>query len=81
VTAEPPLWAAARGIAARYGGIFHVSARDEVLRADYAHPPTGVTMPCHTAYDEATMIAKLDAAVAVMSLRRQAAFALGGAAR
>lgn len=46
---EPPLWKAAREITADFRGLFVLSARLGVLRADWADPPRGVTARPYTA--------------------------------
>jgi hypothetical protein len=65
VDAEPPLWRAAREIAARYGGAFTVEARFGFLRADWSDlaVPPGVTAAHYEADTDAEMYTKLDAAV------------------
>lgn len=57
VPCEPPLWHAAREIAADYAGVFDVSARFGILRADWslrALSP-GVTAGHYEAHDEAEL--------------------------
>jgi len=46
---EPPLWRAAREIAAEFRGLFTLTARLGVLRADWADPPLRVTARHYTA--------------------------------
>lgn len=66
---EPPLWRAAREIAADYDGTFTLTARFGFLRADWASPGTGT--PVHyEAPDEAGMRLRLDEALAVSRRER-----------
>jgi len=69
VGTEPPLWKAAREIAADYGRLFTVDARFGILRADWAAECPGT--PVHyEAADEAGMRARLDEALAVSRRER-----------
>jgi hypothetical protein len=71
---EPPLWKAAREIAAGYGGAFTVSARLGILRADWTPEAVGpgVTAAHYTAPTEQELRRKLDAAVAGTRWKRAA---------
>ena len=72
---EPPIWKAAREIAAEYGGAFTLDARFGFLRADWSPLAIGpgVTAAHYTAPDEADMLRQLDQAVAGTQWERQRA--------
>lgn len=73
VDLEPELWAAARAVAADYRGVFRVTARFGILRADWLVKATGpgVTSVNYTAPSEWELRALLDAAVARRSRGRE----------
>jgi hypothetical protein len=60
---EPLLWRHAREIKARYGGVFDVTARLGILRADWADPPAGAVVQHYTGRTPDELTAKLDAAL------------------
>lgn len=61
---EPPLWKAARELAAEFEGVFTVRARFGFLRADWARLPPGVIAGHFEAPEEKDMRWKLKAAIA-----------------
>ena len=61
---EPPLWKAARELAAEFEGVFTISARFRFLRADWARLPPGVVAGHFEAPCEEEMRQKLKAAIA-----------------
>jgi len=63
VDREPPLWQAAREIAEMFAGLFDVTARFRVLRADWRNPPLGL-VDHYEADGNDEMVAKLTAALA-----------------
>lgn len=60
---EPVLWRWAREVAVKYKGVFAVTARLGILRADWADPPPGAVVEHYTARDRDGLVAKLDAAL------------------
>ena len=60
---QPTLWRHARETEAKYDGLFSVTAHLGMLRADWADPPRGVTMPHYTGRTREELEAKLDAAI------------------
>lgn len=60
---EPALWRWAREVRERYKGVFEVTARLGVLRADWADLPPGAVAEHYTARDRDGLVAKLDAAL------------------
>ena len=60
---EPTLWRWARELTAAYRGVFRVTARLGVLRADWDNLPPGTTAGHYTARDRDGLVAKLDAAL------------------
>ncbi len=75
VDTEPPLWAAARRIAADYRGAFTVEARFGFLRADWTEAAVGTqeTAPHFEDDTETGMRLKLDRAVAGTRWAREGA--------
>lgn len=77
---EPLLWKDAREVTAEYDGIFTVTARFRILRADWARLPAGGSPVTHyEARDRKALAALLDAALADSTVRMSALRAGGGA--
>lgn len=60
---EPQIWVDAREISAMYGGVFTVTARLGILRADWANLPPGTWAEHYTGHDKDELTRKLNQAL------------------
>ena len=60
---EPQIWKDARELRSLYGGVFLVTGRLGILRADWADPPAGAVVEHYTGRTREELEAKLDAAI------------------